>query len=314
MRISVVIPAYRARDALELCLLSLARQSLDAEHSAEVIVVDDGSIDGTDRMVAALPAGLDLCYVYEPRSPASGRARARNLGLAQAVGDLVVLLDADQVVAPTFLAEHVRAHAGSDDLVVVGRRFQLGDGQVDRERLRYEFSFEALPPVVRGDEREPVLEAFGCELAGLETAWHYLWACNASVRRSHLLAAGGFDEAFVGWGLEDAELGFRLIRRGLRLRYATEAAVYHLHRAPVSPARHRQWRRNLAYFTAKHDELVVVLQRAFEPAIDPAGAGRGRHECALRFELAARALAGRRAPVLTPVRARAAFRRSPAGS
>ncbi|UJB45666.1 glycosyltransferase family 2 protein [Streptomyces sp. A1-5] len=296
MRISVVIPAYRARDALELCLLSLARQSLDAELSAEVIVVDDGSADGTDRMVAALPSGLDLRYVYIPRSPTSGRARARNLGLAQTTGDLVVLLDADQVVAPTFLAEHARAHAGDDAAVVVGRRFQLGDGPVDRERLRYEFSFEALPPVVRGDEREPVLEAFGCELADLETAWHYLWACNASVRRRHLVAAGGFDEAFVGWGLEDAELGYRLTRRGLRLRYATEAAVYHLYGEPVATARHREWRRNLAYFAGKHDDLVVVLQRAFEPAIAAAGPGPGRHECALRFELAARVLAGRHRP------------------
>ncbi|MFE7312221.1 glycosyltransferase [Streptomyces sp. NPDC057555] len=296
MRISVIVPAYRARDALELCLLSLARQSLDAQHSAEVIVVDDGSADGTDRMVAALPAGLDVRYVYEPRSPASGRARARNLGLARASGDLVVLLDADQVVAPTFLAEHVRAHAEDDDLLVVGRRFQLGDGPVDRERLRYEFSFEALPPVVRGDEREPVLEAFGCELAGLVTGWHYVWACNASVRRSHLVAAGGFDEAFVGWGLEDAELGYRLTRRGLRLRYATEAAVYHLHQEPAAASRHREWRRNLAHFTDVHDDVVVLLQRVFEPAVDPTGQGRSRHECALRFELAARALTGRLRP------------------
>ncbi|MFE6684939.1 glycosyltransferase family 2 protein [Streptomyces sp. NPDC057743] len=299
MRISVVVPAYRARDALELCLLALARQSLDAAHSAEVIVVDDGSADGTDRMVATLPAGLDVRYVYEPRSPASGRARARNLGLAHATGDLVVLLDADQVVAPTFLAEHARAHAEGDDLVVVGRRFQLGDGPVDRERLRYEFSFEALPPVVRGDEREPVLEAFACELAGLETAWHYVWACNASVRRGHLVAAGGFDEAFVGWGLEDAELGYRLTRRGLRLRYATEPAVYHLHRESPPAARHGEWRRNLAHFASVHDDVVVLLQRVFEPVVDPTGPGRGRHECALRFELAARALAGRLRPAPT---------------
>ncbi|KUL34834.1 hypothetical protein ADL22_29610 [Streptomyces sp. NRRL F-4489] len=297
MRISVVIPSYRARDALELCLLSLARQSLDADHTAEVIVVDDGSADGTDRMVAAFPAGLDLRYVQAPRSPISGPARARNLGLARATGDLVVLLDADQVVAPTFLAEHARAHAGDEDLVVVGRTFQLGDGPVDRERLRYEFSFEALPPVVRGDEREPVLEAFGCELAGLETAWHYVWACNASVRRRHLVAAGGFDEGFTGWGLEDAELGYRLLRRGLRVRYHTEAAVYHEPRGPVSAAMYRSWRANLAHFTAVHDELVVVLQRALAPALDPAAPGPGRYACRIRFELAARALAGRHRPV-----------------
>ncbi|MEV0265449.1 glycosyltransferase [Streptomyces sp. NPDC050617] len=293
---SVVIPAYNARDSLELCLLSLSHQEgCGTAYTAEVIVVDDGSTDGTDTMVAELGGGLGIRVrcVREPRTPASGRARARNIGLRQATGDLVVLLDADQVVAPAFLAEHVASHTGQEALVVLGPRFQLGEGAADRERLRSGFSLEALPPVVRGDEREPVFAALDCGPDDLETAWHSMWTCNVSVRRSHLTALGGFDEAFLGWGLEDSELGYRLARAGVRFARNPRAVVYHEHRPGVTARMHREWRRNLARFERKHDDPVVALQRVFGPVIDPAaGSELTWIESAVRFELAARALRG----------------------
>ncbi|MFE7121772.1 glycosyltransferase family 2 protein [Streptomyces sp. NPDC057654] len=304
MRVSVVIPAYNARDSLELCLLSLAHQEgRGTAYTAEVIVVDDGSTDGTGTMVAEFggvpgrgPGGdIVIRYVHEPRTPASGRARARNIGLRHATGDLVVLLDADQMVGSAFLAEHVASHTGQDDaLVVLGPRFQLGEGTADRERLRGGFSLEALPPVVRGDEREPVFAALDCGPEGLETAWHYMWTCNVSVRRSHLTALGGFDEAFVGWGLEDSELGYRLKRAGARFARNPSAVVYHEHRNGVTARMHREWRRNLARFERKHDDPVVLLQRVFDPVIDPSAELELTWiESAVRFELAARALRGR---------------------
>ncbi|MFD7668421.1 glycosyltransferase family 2 protein [Streptomyces sp. NPDC059788] len=292
---SVIIPAYNARDSLELCLLSLAHQQAGgAVYTTEVVVVDDGSSDDTGKMVAGLATGLDIRYVHEPRTPASGRARARNIGLEAATGDLVVLLDADQVVAPTFLAEHVASHTGEDDLLVLGPRFQLGEGPADRERLRDGFALEALPPVVRGDEREPVFAALECGPEDLETAWHFMWTCNTSVRRSHLTALGGFDEAFLGWGLEDSELGYRLARAGVRFAHNPRAVVYHEHRHGVTARMHREWCRNLARFERKHDDPVVPLQRVFGPVIDPAVASDLTWiESAVRFELAARALRGR---------------------
>ncbi|MFI9081877.1 glycosyltransferase family 2 protein [Streptomyces sioyaensis] len=299
---SVLIPAYNARDALELCLLSLARQVLNTEHTVEVIVVDDGSEDGTGTMVTGLSTSLDLRYVFEPRSPTSGRARARNIGLELASGDLVVMLDADQMVAPAFLAEHVCSHTGQDDLLVLGARHQMGEGQADPGRLRGAFSLDAFPPAVRGDERELVLAALACGFEELDTCWHHMWTCNASVRRHHLAAVGGFDEDFLGWGLEDSELGYRLHRSGVRFHYTPRAVVHHEHRgAGVSAQMLGEWRRNLAHFTRKHDDPVVMLQRVFDPVIDPHTASDVTWaECAVRFELAARALHGRSQLPLIP--------------
>ncbi|MCX4681282.1 glycosyltransferase [Streptomyces sp. NBC_01433] len=292
-RISVLIPAYNARTTLRACLLSLTHQTQRTPYTYEVIVVDDGSSDGTKDMVAGFPGRLDLHYAYEPRSPASGRARARNIALATATGDLVVTLDADQVVAPDFLDAHVRAHAAGPALLVVGSRLQLDEGEIDQEALAERFDLSSLPEVVRGDERDRVFRALGCGLADMETAWHYPWTCNVSVRRDRLIAVGGFDESFTGWGLEDAELGYRLVKDGVRMHYTTGAAVYHEHRLPVTADQYRQWRRNLEYFIRKHPDPVVRLQEMFAPAIDPDTLTEEDWvDTAVRFEHAARALTG----------------------
>ncbi|MCS0636940.1 glycosyltransferase [Streptomyces sp. LP05-1] len=333
VRVSVIIPAYNARTTLRACLLSLIHQEAarrppvpeppapepagraprpsygpdraygaeparahpytHAPYTYEVIVVDDGSSDGTAGMLAGFPDRLDLRYVHLPRSPLSGRARARNAGLAMATGELVVTLDADQVVEPGFLGEHVRAHATDPALLVVGRRLQLDEGEIDQEALARGFDLSALPPVVRGDEREGVFRVLACELADMATGWHHAWTCNASVRRDRLIAAGGFDEGFAGWGLEDAELAYRLVRDGAGMRYSTRAAVYHEHRQPVTAAMYREWRENLAYFLRKHPDPAVRLQEMFAPAIDPDRSVHGSwEETAARFEHAARALGG----------------------
>ncbi|MEK2472647.1 MULTISPECIES: glycosyltransferase family 2 protein [Streptomyces] len=290
-KVSVLIPAYNACATLEACLLSLTHQRLRRPFSFEVLVVDDGSDDGTGTMVDSFTSRLDLRYAYEPRTPASGRARARNIGLAMATGSLVVTLDADQVVGPDFLAHHLRAHGAATDLLVVGRRCQLGEGKFDLARLARGFSLDALPEVVRGDEREPVFAALSCQLTHMRTAWHYLWTCNASVRPERLAASGGFDERFRGWGLEDAELGYRLVRDGVRMRYSARAAVYHEHRSPVSASMYREWRENLGHFAHKHPDPAVRLQEMFAPAIDPAApAAEAWVDTAVRFEHAARAL------------------------
>ncbi|WP_173019453.1 glycosyltransferase family 2 protein [Streptomyces alkaliphilus] len=291
MKASVIIPAYNARAALRGCLLSLAHQNRETTGSFEVIVVDDGSSDGTGEMIERFPADLDLRYVHEPRTPRSGRARARNIGLAMATGDLVVTLDADQVVAPSFIGEHIRAHATDPDLLLVGRRMQLGEGDIEAATRGDGFDVSALPEVVRGDERERLFEEFSFDLADMVTAWHHVWTCNASVRRDRLNAVGGFDEGFTGWGLEDAEVGYRLARAGVRMRYTTRAAVHHVHREPLTTAMYREWRRNLAYFIHKHPDPIVRLQEMFAPAIDPeATANGGWVGTAARFEAAARAL------------------------
>ena len=102
MDISVVIAAHNQRDRLRLVLSGLAVQSF-SEGSFEVIVVDDGSTDGTG----------DFLREYEqipikviPLHTNAGRCRARNIGIAEAQGDLIAFLDGDALPGPDWLAQH----------------------------------------------------------------------------------------------------------------------------------------------------------------------------------------------------------------
>jgi GT2 family glycosyltransferase len=287
MDISVVVPAFNSRDKLRCCLRSLARCEADRAlfGSVQLIVVDDGSDDGTGAMVAALGRSLELDYVFVPRTAASCRSAARNAGIGRAEGDVVVMVDADQVVGPGFLNEHARYHRAGADMVVVGRRVDLAAEAVE--------DLSSLPPMVRDDSREAVYQRFSYNLNNLATCWHHLFTCNVSVPRRHLEAVGGFDESFTGWGLEDVELGYRLRRHGLAFAYNRAAITHHLGRRRVTDQMHAEWRNNLARFVNKHPDPQVPLQSAIGRIYERAAGGPTWLDVMTRFEYASRALHGR---------------------
>ncbi len=210
--LSVVIPTFNRKDSLRLTLDGLARQTYPQD-CFEVVVVSDGSTDGTVDFLAAYAAP----YALRPLTQSNaGPARARNRGVQEATGDVIVFLDDDVEPVPDFLALHAARHIGSDETVVIAP--MLPD------------------PALHG--REPAWIAW--EHAMLEkqyTAWrtgewggcgpHHFYSGNSSLRRAHLIAVGGFDEQFPRQ--EDVELAFRLEReRGVRFVY--EPAARGLHR------------------------------------------------------------------------------------
>ncbi|HEX6524021.1 MAG TPA: glycosyltransferase [Streptosporangiaceae bacterium] len=300
MLATVIIPTYNVCELLEGCLLSLNHQILTGRQSFDVIVVDDGSTDDTASMVRRLDLNYQLQYHYMPRTSHSSRSAARNLAIANAKGDVIVIVDADQIMPPTFLYEHLRLHAESHDLVVVGPRDFMNQGRVNVERLAQGFDSQVMPPVGRRDSRGQILAAVSENFNNMATCWHYLFTCNASIWRTHLLAVGGFDENFKGWGLEDSELGYRLRKLGLAFEYNSEAVLYHPFRpsfrqltAELKNERYNQWRANLKYFVQKYDDAEVSAQFILDRYHNPRAADLDFLNACLRFEFAVRALQGR---------------------
>ena len=295
--VSVILPARDKRDALERTLAGFARQTFPPA-SMELIVVDDGSRDRTEELVEAFRPRLRAPLVYVAQAQ-RGRAAARNAGIAHARGALLVFNDADVIPGPELVAEHVRAH-DSPGRVVLGRKceiltaFQPGqpasllescldrssalralDAPVAAARAGRAAAFLAAAEI----EREPgcleryslgdavhnygaALAAFGDELAGFAVPWILFVTANASVSRTLVERTGGFDESFVGWGLEDVELGLRLHRAGARFRYAARAVSYHqVHSGSYTrePALWRELAANYARFCAKHPAVEVHL-------------------------------------------------------
>jgi GT2 family glycosyltransferase len=253
------------------------------------VVVDDGARDDTAEVVARHRARLPLFY---HRQENRGRAAARNLGVARAEGELLIFCDDDRLAPPGFVAAHLEAHAGDDARIVVGAQHGVvslwrsdlpldvqawwrvlarggvalaGDGpQALFGPDELAAGFEAVMARFGVPERwwaeacEPLLARHGEALAGVAAPWLLCSTANLSVARARVLTAGGFDEGFRGWGLEDVDLGYRLCQAGATVR-AARAAVNHHQVHPIPAAQRAEWGANLLRFAAKHDTVEVAL-------------------------------------------------------
>lgn len=205
--ISVVVPAYNAQRTLAACLSSLLAQTYPRE-CYELIVVDDGSTDGT----AAL---LDGFVVRRAHSARRGPAAARNLGIAMSSAEIVAFTDADCVAHPDWLAELARAYADPAVGAVGG---SIATYKRSRQSKLERFCDEHLPLVNY--------------LSGPAEFLPHLYTANASYRRELLVRLGGFNAGlFTG---EDVDLAWRMqLSSAYALRYAEEAIIYHHHRATL---------------------------------------------------------------------------------
>ena len=202
MFFSVVIPTYNRKPILEKCLRALEQQQSSIS-GYEVIVVDDGSTDGTLEWLtdSAFPHVRSLAQDHQ------GPAAARNLGVQAAQGDTIIFIDSDLIVTPFFL----QAHA---DALVAGAK-KLGS-----DRL---FTYGWVINTCNFDA--PTSEAY--KLTDFSAA--YFATGNVAISRKWLELAGLFDPRFQLYGWEDLELGVRLKKLGLKLIKCPEAVGYHWH-------------------------------------------------------------------------------------
>jgi len=139
--VSAVVPAYNAQDTIDRCLESLRRQTYP---NLEILVIDDGSTDGTAETVAK--------HLNDPRvryfdKPHSGRPETRNRGIAEARGHWIAWLDADDEAMPNRIRTQVEAAhaAGRADVVHADGLLLRPDGAVTFSRRGRGLTAEDLP-------------------------------------------------------------------------------------------------------------------------------------------------------------------------
>jgi len=269
--LSVVIPTYNRAERLRYTLHSLAAQSLPAE-AFEVVVVDDGSTDGSDEVVDGFRSRIAVQYTRLDRDEADIAAngycvsRVRNAGLALARGAVIVFVDSGTLPGRHFLAAHRAEHAGSGPpRAVIGytygtHKFRPFPGLQDVLRNGSpEDAVTAIGDGPRGLDLRHDVFASGEDPARLAGAWMLFWTANASLPARVLHAAGGFDEAFRGWGYEDAELGYRLIGHGVRLTASRRAWAVEWPDRPDLTVVQRSAARNLDVFLSRHRQPAIEL-------------------------------------------------------
>lgn len=216
--ITVVAPHLNQPDLLELCLASLAAQTL-APGRFEVLVVDNGSAVPPEAVVARHPFAR---LVVEP-TPGPGPARNRGIALARA--PIVAFLDADCIADPNWLSGHLAAFAAHPEAKILG-----GDVRI----------FAAGP-------RPNVAEAFDL-VYGIRQRWTiarhgFAATANLAVRREVFETVGPFGGLSIS---EDMEWGMRAHGKGFPTRFVREAVVRHPARTTMG-ALHKQWDRHISH-------------------------------------------------------------------
>jgi glycosyltransferase involved in cell wall biosynthesis len=206
IRYSVVIPAFNAEKTLVACLRSLEQQK-PAVTPWEIIVVDDGSTDGTAQIVKTFRS---VRYFHQVNQ---GPAQARNFGVEQARGEIILFIDSDCEACPNWLIEMVRPFRDPEIVGVKGAYWTRQTHWVARFVQReYEIKYAKM-------KRDRYID--------------FIDTYSAAFRKTAFQRVGGYDTVFRTASVEDQELSFRLAESGCKMIFNPEARVYHRHVSSV---------------------------------------------------------------------------------
>lgn len=239
--LSVVIVNWNQADLLRACLESVGASELDPPATVEVIVVDNGSQDGSRAMLST-DFGDHRVLAQETNL---GFARGANLGMRAARAPLILLLNNDATVAPGCLAALLSAAERHPEAGAFAAKMLFAEGQainsagitVDTIGVAADRLLGAAP-----DQGSEEVEVFGASAGAVV------------LRRSLLDDVGQFEEAF-GMYLEDVDLAWRARAAGWRTVYVPEAVVHHHHSVSSrhrSPRKHWLVGRNRVWLLARN--------------------------------------------------------------
>ncbi len=207
---SIIIPAFNASHTIGDCVAACARQDGVSRSAYEIIVVDDGSGDGTatstrlSTSVTAKNAGADHIITH---AHSQGAGAARNSGTAIAQGEIILFTDADCIPATNWLSAMLAPFA-DPDLAGCKGIYATDQRQLVARfvQIEYEDKYDLLRP-------QPTID--------------FIDTYSAAYRRAVLQASGGFDTRI--FYVEDQELSFRLAADGRKMIFQPDAIVTHLH-------------------------------------------------------------------------------------
>jgi GT2 family glycosyltransferase/peptidoglycan/xylan/chitin deacetylase (PgdA/CDA1 family) len=206
MKLSIIIATFNRRALLLQTLSTLLDQTFSASEY-EIIVVVDGSADGTAAALRRINSPVRLLVIEQENR---GQAAARNVGLRAATGELVLFLDDDLFCERNLIAEHVAAHVDGNSLV-------FGPTLLDPRS----------PETLAAKWLHLDMDNWLSQLENKGVCWpdNAIVRPNSSVRRDTVVSSGGFDENFFR-AYEDWELGYRLWKSGLHFRFCPTALTH----------------------------------------------------------------------------------------
>ena len=202
--VSVVIPTFNGSKRLPHCLNALAAQ--DFSGRMEIIVVDDGSTDGTNQLVENEYPNVVLVMQKN-----QGPAVARNVGARRAQGEVILFTDDDCVPETQWITQMALPFANEDKIVGVKGAYKTRQKPIVARfvQLEYEDKYRKL---FRNRDNIDFIDTY-----------------SAGYRRSVFVESGGYDTQFRVACAEDVELSYRLSNAGLKMVFNPLAVVFHTH-------------------------------------------------------------------------------------
>ncbi len=226
MRISLIITTYNWKEALELSILSVFKQT---HLPSEIIIADDGSSDDTRQLIASLQKESPVPLIHSWQQNKGFRlSRSRNKAIAIAQNEYIILIDGDIIIEKNFVADHL--NAARENFFIQGSRVLLNAEATNRALKKKKLCLCLTDPgvenrknCIRSNLLSKLFSFSSKRIAGIKT-------CNFAFWRKDAEAVNGFNEDFIGWGREDSEFTARLLHHGVKRRNLKfNALTYHLH-------------------------------------------------------------------------------------
>jgi glycosyltransferase involved in cell wall biosynthesis len=207
-KISVVIPTLNRAAVLAQTIDHIESQTVSRD-SYQVIVVDNASTDETRSLLEAKSRNYpNLKSLFQPKP---GAAATRNAGLRKVLGKIVLFIDDDIVAEPDLIERHLQYHHQHPKASVIGTVVAPWSDRVD--------------PFLRYLHHRGIYNPYTIASGPIDFSYYHTG--NVSTPRSLLVEAGGFNEEFLVYGMEDIELGYRLENLGCRMVHGERARALH---------------------------------------------------------------------------------------
>jgi GT2 family glycosyltransferase len=244
--LSVVIPTFNRLPVLRETLMRIVMQEFPRE-KFELIIIDDCSLDGTAEFLAGLKLPVNVKYLLNKQN--LGRARSRNLGIREARGKYILMIDDDIWAETSLLEKHFNKHQEeSEEIGVVGA--VLASPEVIQTAINERYNNHHLWCFQEMNKYPQNLPYNFCKTA------------NLSIPKTLVERVGLFSELFLFYGGEDTEFGYRLFKNNIRLVFASEAIGYHYHNETVESLITKEIERGTTYFTYQQIHPDHKLERS----------------------------------------------------
>lgn len=251
MRVSVIVPVFNQQAALLKTLLAFSMQRYKKE-DFEVIVVDDGSTDGTASMTDRWlfqEYGINIHIIHGTNQ---GRSYARNCGVEVANADYIIFSDCDRFPELDFIEKHLEWKDKTG--IVIGQSLDyFGKNEYISEPLNWEM----IKKYSRISNYQKRITKIYDENHRTDSplAWMSFLVGNSSMNKEIWSRIGGFDNAIKKWGFEHFDFAYRAWQRKIEFTYDNEIKNYHIPHSRENGFYEKAIDDNINMFREKYPEI-----------------------------------------------------------